>query len=115
VGGPNSTLQTPGGTAIAQTATANVTVVQSKNVKMLTSKGGISHESIQEVYTSYRTNKFQDDNFSHVRLMDSSVHRLLDLDFDGTDWKLMDPIQFFEHLLRQYHAAENSSKATMEE
>ena len=115
-GGRISNPQTPGGTAIQPTTTANVTVVQSKSVKMLTSKGaGMTHESIQEFYTSYRTNKFQDDNFSHVRLMDASVHKLLDLDFDSTDWRKMDSVQFFEQLLREYHAEANSSKATMEE
>ena len=47
--------------------------------------------------------------------MDASVHKLLDLDFDGTDWRKMDSVLFFEQLLREYHAEANSSKATIEE
>ena len=47
--------------------------------------------------------------------MDASVHKLLDLDFDGIDRRKMDSFKFFEQLLREYHAEANSSKATMEE
>jgi hypothetical protein len=94
----------------------NVTFVHGKDTKMLTSKKKVSHETIQEVYDSYRTLRFQDGSLSHVRLMDSSVHALLDLDFIGQgDWRTMDSKEFFEFLLRQYPAARNSSKSTLEE
>jgi len=87
-----------------------------KMQKKLTSKKKVSHETIQEVYDSFRTLKFQDGSLSHVRLMDSSVHALLDLDFIGHgDWRTMDSKDFFEFLLRQYPAAKNSSKSTLEE
>jgi hypothetical protein len=48
---------------------------------MLTGKKKPTHEMIQKVYTSFRTLKYQDPSLSHVRLMDASIHALLDLNF----------------------------------
>ena len=107
---------TPGGTSSGSTSQPSVTFVHGKDAKMLTGKKKPTHESIQVVYDSFRTLKFQDPTLSHVRLMDASIHALLDLNFFGqSDWRTMDSTKFFESLLREYPEARNSSQSTTEE
>jgi hypothetical protein len=106
-------IGSPGGNSVTM---SSVTFVNGKDAKMLTSKRKITHATIQEVYTSYKTLKFQDNAMTHVRLMDSSVHALLDmLFFDHGEWRTMESKDFFEMLLREYPEARNSSKSTIEE
>ena len=83
---------------------------------MLTGKKKPTHDSIQVIYDSFRTLQFQDPSLSHVRLMDASIHALLDLNFCGQqDWRTMDSNKCFESLLREYPEARNSSQSTTEE
>jgi hypothetical protein len=105
--------RSPGGNSVT---VPNITFVHGKDAKMLTSKKKMSHETIQEVFNSYRTLKFQDNAISHVRLMDATVHALLDMEFrNQSDWRTMDSTNFFEFLLRQYPAAKKSAKSTIED
>ena len=105
-----------GGNASGSTTQPSVTFVHGKDAKMLTGKKKPTHDSIQVVYDSFRTLQFQDPSLSHVRLMDASIHALLDLNFCGQqDWRTMDSNKFFESLLREYPEARNSSQSTTEE
>ena len=68
---------TPGGTASGSTSQPSVTFVHGKDAKMLTGKKKPTHESIQVVYDSFRTLKFQDPTLLHVRQMERAMQAFM--------------------------------------